>query len=194
MRRNQLEVRFPGGDSEESHAPVPQALGRDSPDASLRLCPEPEARVTTRCKPARAAVLIRRTKARYLSSKSGASAIEFALVAAILVTLVFGLIEFSLIFYTYTQAGTATRDVVRRIATGRLSTTSASDQVKAQLPAWVRNWATVTTSQTTPSNAATNQITVSVSFPAAKATPTTYLSFAYGSLTLTRSLTLPQEI
>jgi Flp pilus assembly protein TadG len=131
---------------------------------------------------------------RDFADRSGASAVEFALVASILITLVMGIIEFSLVLYTYTEAGSATRDVARRIATGRLVSTNAQSEVRAQLPNWVRNWANVTANQTTPGTAATNQITVTVTFPASKATPTTYLGFAYGSLTLTNTTTMQQEI
>jgi Flp pilus assembly protein TadG len=137
---------------------------------------------------------LRRGKTRYRSENSGVSAVEFALIAAVLVTLMIGIVELTLVVYTYTQAGNATRDVARRIASGRLTTTGASEAVKAQLPQWVRDSASVTATQTTPATPATNQITVSVSFPAAKATPTTFLSFAYGSSTLTRTLTMAQQI
>lgn len=126
--------------------------------------------------------------------QSGATAVEFALIAGIFLTVVMGLIEFGLILYTYSQAGAAARDVARRIATSRLATTAASDTAKAQLPSWVQNWVTVNVAQTAASTPANNQITVTVSFPATKATPTTYLSFAYGSVTLQTSSTMQQEI
>ncbi|HKH96080.1 MAG TPA: TadE family protein, partial [Beijerinckiaceae bacterium] len=49
----------------------------------------------------------------------GATAVEFALVAPVLVALTMSIIEFGLIIFTYTTAGNASRDVARRIATGR---------------------------------------------------------------------------
>jgi hypothetical protein len=105
-----------------------------------------------------------------------------------------GIIEFSLILYTYTTADSATRDVARRIATSRLAAASASATLKANLPAWVQSSATVTVTQTTPGTASTNQITVTVTFPARNATPTTYLSFAYQALNLSTATTMQQEI
>lgn len=126
--------------------------------------------------------------------RSGATAVEFALIAGIFITLAVGVIEFSLMLYTYTSAGAASRDVARRIATSRLTTANASATLKAALPSWVQNWATVTVTQTAPSTPSSNQITVTVTFPANKATPTTFLSFAYGSLTLQTSATMQQEI
>jgi Flp pilus assembly protein TadG len=123
----------------------------------------------------------------------GATAVEFALVAPVLVALTMSIIEFGLIIFTYTTAGNASRDVARRIATGRIAASAASTTLTPQLPAWVRSYATVAVAQTTPSTPATNIITVNVSFPALRATPTSFLSFAYGSLTLQTATTMQQE-
>jgi Flp pilus assembly protein TadG len=124
----------------------------------------------------------------------GATAVEFALIAPVLVAIVMGIIEFGLIIFTYTTAGVASRDVARRIATGRIAATTAtaSSTLTPQLPAWVRSYATVSLTQTTPGTASTNIITVTVSFPALRATPTTFLSFAYG-FTLATATTMQQE-
>jgi Flp pilus assembly protein TadG len=123
----------------------------------------------------------------------GATAVEFALVAPVLVALTMSIIEFGLIIFTYTTAGNASRDVARRIATGRIAASAASTTLTPQLPAWVRSYATVAVAQTTPSTPSTNIITVNVSFPALRATPTSFLSFAYGSLTLQTATTMQQE-
>jgi Flp pilus assembly protein TadG len=123
----------------------------------------------------------------------GATAVEFALVAPVLVALTMSIIEFGLIIFTYTTAGNASRDVARRIATGRLAASAASTTLTPQLPAWVRSYATVAVAQTAPSTPSTNIITVNVSFPALRATPTSFLSFAYGSLTLQTATTMQQE-
>ena len=135
-----------------------------------------------------------RAAGRVAKSESGATAVEFGLIAGLLITLLMGIIEFSLILFTYTAASAASRDVARRIATSRLTTAEASAVAKAELPNWVRAWTTVTVAQTTPATPSTNQITVTVSFPASRATPTTYLNFAYGSLTLETFTTMQQEI
>ena len=123
----------------------------------------------------------------------GATAVEFALVAPVLVALTMSIIEFGLIIFTYTTAGNASRDVARRIATGRIAASAASTTLTPQLPAWVRSYASVVVAQTAPSTPSTNIITVNVSFPALRATPTSFLSFAYGSLTLQTATTMQQE-
>ena len=123
----------------------------------------------------------------------GATAVEFALIAPVLIALTMSIIEFGLIIFTYTTAGNASRDVARRIATGRIAASAASTTLTPQLPAWVRSYATVAVAQTTPATPSTNIITVNVSFPALRATPTSFLSFAYGSLTLQTATTMQQE-
>ena len=123
----------------------------------------------------------------------GATAVEFALIAPVLIALTMSIIEFGLIIFTYTTAGSASRDVARRIATGRIAASAASTTLTPQLPAWVRSYATVAVAQTTPATPSTNIITVNVSFPALRATPTSFLSFAYGSLTLQTATSMQQE-
>ena len=97
------------------------------------------------------------------------------------------------ILYTNATAGHATRDVARRIATSRLTAANASSTLKAELPNWVQSAANVTVAQTTPGTAATNQITVTVTFPASSATPTSFLTALYGSKTMQSSTTMQQE-
>ena len=130
---------------------------------------------------------------QFAKRDEGATAVEFALIAPVLIALTMSIIEFGLIIFTYTTAGNASRDVARRIATGRIAASAASTTLTPQLPAWVRSYATVAVAQTTPATPSTNIITVNVSFPALRATPTSFLSFAYGSLTLQTATTMQQE-
>jgi Flp pilus assembly protein TadG len=124
---------------------------------------------------------------------AGATAIEFAIVSPILIALVMGAVEFSLILFTYTSAGAAARDVARRVATSRLAASSATSAINAQMPPWVQSSTSVTVNQTAPSDPSTNQISVVVSFPARNATPTNLMMFAYQSLNLSTSVTMQQE-
>lgn len=126
--------------------------------------------------------------------EAGATAVEFALIASIFITLVMGIIEFSSILYTSTSAGAASRDVARRIATSRLTAANGPSAARGGLPSWVQFFANIDVTQTTPGTPATNQITVTVSSPASKATPSTFLSFAYGAPTLQTATTMRQEI
>jgi Flp pilus assembly protein TadG len=130
---------------------------------------------------------------RFRRAAGGATAIEFALVAPILIALVMGAIEFSLILFTYTSAGAAARDVARRVATSRLAPADATAAIKQQMPPWVQSATTVVVNQTAPSNPSTNQISVVVNFPARNATPTNVMLVTYESLNLSTSVTMQQE-
>ena len=134
-----------------------------------------------------------RHQQRFRSDDRGAGAVEFALIAPVLISMCMGIIEFGTILYTHTSAVEATRDVARRIASNRLSASSASTTAKQGLPGWIRNAATVTVTQTTPGTYSTNQITVAISFPAVNATPTTFLKSIYGSMVLQVHTTAQQE-
>ena len=130
---------------------------------------------------------------RDITDDKGVAAVEFALVASILITLVMGIIEFGLIFFTYNSAGSATRDIARRVATARLSSASASSALIQQLPGWVQSSTTVDVTQTASGSPTTNIITVTTTFPATKATPVNILSSFYANVTVTSSSAMQQE-
>ena len=132
--------------------------------------------------------------AHWTSDERGVSAVEFGLIAPVLMAVLMGTIEFGLMLYTYNAGGTAVRDVARRIATNRLAVASASTSVNQQLPPWAQSAATVNVSQTSPSTPATNQIKVSLSLPAMNATPTNFMSYIYASSILQTATTMQQEI
>jgi Flp pilus assembly protein TadG len=129
---------------------------------------------------------------RFLPDEEGVSAVEFALIMPLFISVAFAAVEFALIFFTYNAAGHAAWDVARQLATNRIVTSQASAIALAELPRWVRSSATATpaSSSTDPS---TNRFTVTISFPARAASPTNVMSWAYGSLTLTATSSLQQE-
>lgn len=122
----------------------------------------------------------------------GASAVEFALIVPVFITMVMGCIEFSLIFFTYNAAGHAAWDVTRQLALNEITSSQASATALAELPVWVRSNTTVTSSSSS-TDPNTNRFTVVVSFPASAATPTNVLSWAYGTINIRASSTMQQE-
>jgi Flp pilus assembly protein TadG len=124
---------------------------------------------------------------------SGSSAVEFALLLPVLVTIVFGIIEFGLIIFTLNTAESAARDATRQLATNRITASQAQSVVLQQLPRWVTAGTSVLVSQTAPSDPSNNRFTTDVSFAAKSATPTNLLSWAYGSTTLHAKVSMQQE-
>ena len=137
-----------------------------------------------------------RAAARGLSGEQGGvAAIEFAIIAAVLMTLVLGALEFGLIIYTYAAAENASRDVSRQLATNELSASNASAKAVSELPTWLQSSSAlaVNVSQTTPGTQSTNVFTVSIRFPASSAAPLSFLGFAAGGLTLDAHVSMQQE-
>lgn len=126
-------------------------------------------------------------------ARGGTSAVEFAIILPVFLTIMMGIIEFGLIIYTFNAEENAARDAARRWASNRITSSSVQSVVTSDLPAWVANAATVNTSQTTPGTPTTNIITVDVYIPAASASPTSFLSWAYKSITLHSRVRMQQE-
>ncbi len=120
------------------------------------------------------------------------SAVEFALIVPVLFSMVFGIVEFSMILYTYNAAEHAAWDVARQLSTNQISTSQVSSLAVAELPSWARGGATVSTSSSS-TNPSLNHYTVQISIPATAASPTNVLSFAYGTVTLKAISTMQQE-
>lgn len=137
-------------------------------------------------------MLVRRIKI-LRADASGTSAVEFGLVLPILMMLVMGVIEFGLIMYTMNTSEHAARSVARQLATNRLTSDQASDKAKAQLPQWAKSSATVEVSQSTPGLPTSNVFTVKITIPAAKASITNFLGWAYSG-NLESKVALQQEI
>lgn len=129
---------------------------------------------------------------RFRHNDAGASAVEFALIAPILIAVVFAAIEFALIFFSYNAAGHVAWSVARQLATNQITTAQVPAAARASLPTWVQAGATITSSASS-ADPTTNQYTVTISFPASSAAPTQVLGWAYGSLVLTAKTTMQQE-
>lgn len=123
----------------------------------------------------------------------GAGAVEFALIAPVMLVIAMGMIEFGTIMYTYSSAVSVSQDLARSVAAGRMTTSTASSTAVGRLPHWVQSAATVSVTQSSPTNVSTNRITVLISFPARNATPTTFLQAAYNSTTIQAAATMRQE-
>lgn len=131
---------------------------------------------------------------RFRKDTRGAAAIEFGIIASLLTMFLLGVVEFGFIFYTQNTAQNAARDAARRFATNRITSQQAKDAVLAQMPGWASANTTVTVSETTPGAPATNLITVTVSLPALKATPSNFLRAAYESKTFQSKAVVQQEV
>ncbi|MPZ95811.1 MAG: hypothetical protein GEU96_13105 [Propionibacteriales bacterium] len=72
-------------------------------------------------------------RCRRRSSDDGASAVEFALVSVLLFTILFGLIQYGLYFWSLQSGSSAAREGARRAAVGDLGCTDLEAYVKARV-------------------------------------------------------------
>lgn len=129
---------------------------------------------------------------RILSDQDGVAAIEFAMIAPILLGLAMGAVEFGSILYTYASAEFAANDVTRQLATNRITPAQAQSAISPRLPNWAQGNATVrvNASSSTPSS---NIYTVVVTLPLVNATPSTFLSSFYSSRSMNVTVAMQQE-
>lgn len=126
-------------------------------------------------------------------SRSGAAATEFAMVLPVLMGLTFGTFEYGIAFYTFNTMQAAARDVGRQVAINTLPAGSAQDAIRARLPGWARDEATVTVSQSAPANPNVNVFTFVVTMPMNAATPIQFFS-RLTNPTLRTELSMKQEL
>lgn len=134
----------------------------------------------------------------FKEDERGVAALEFALVAPILVALFMGMLEFGAIFYTYITAEYATGDAARQVASNHLTataTSSFSQQVqtiiRSRLPKWAATAATATASSS--GTAAPIFWTITTTIPMKSATPTNFFISLYGSKNITTTNVVQQE-
>lgn len=126
---------------------------------------------------------------KFVKNTEGSAAVEFAIIFPILAMMLMGILEFGLIFFTYSTSQQVTWDVSRQIATNRLPATQARQALLDRMPAWVRARQDVVVAVSSTNG----QSTLTIDIPAAAATPTNFLTRYYGSATIHTSVTMQQE-
>ncbi|MGH1572588.1 TadE/TadG family type IV pilus assembly protein [Methylobacterium sp. P31] len=124
--------------------------------------------------------------------KSGATAVEFALIGPVLVALLMASVEFGLIFYTYTTAEFVTNDVARQLSSNRITTAEAQSAIPPRLPRWAQA-AVVVSATASSTDPTTNVFTVTTTLPLMNAAPSHFFSAIYNSKTMRVISSMQQE-
>ena len=97
-----------------------------------------------------------------LGCRSGASAVEFALIVPLLLTLVCGTFQYGILMFAYNAMQNAARDATRQMSTGSATETTAKTAARNNLPPWVGSdsW-TITTRDV--GTTGTNQVDTTIS-------------------------------
>ncbi|HUE46474.1 MAG TPA: TadE family protein [Aestuariivirgaceae bacterium] len=75
---------------------------------------------------------LRKHSARFGRDQRGSPAVEFAMIAPVLILLILGIVQFGFVFYTYNEMMNGAREGARRLAVGA-SDTSAIERSKATM-------------------------------------------------------------
>lgn len=125
--------------------------------------------------------------------RSGATAAEFALVMPLMTAMLFGIVEFGTIFFSYSAMQLQASRAARAVAVNTTADGAAASAARAQLPGWMRSTATISITQTAPGDPNTNLIRVRVASPSNQATPIPILS-AMVPWQLNADVTIKQEL
>lgn len=136
---------------------------------------------------------IRKTSRVLRGSRQGSAVFEFALISPLLVSFVFGSLEFAFVLFSYSTMQLAADMGAREVSVNTAMADAVATTVKADLPIWMRDHSTVTVTQTDTTDARKNLITVNITVPANYATPIPMITSAY-SWTLATNVSVVQEL
>lgn len=129
----------------------------------------------------------------FRKDKRGVSAIEFAFVAPVLLLLMLGGIEYSLMLFTQNNVQSATRDTARQISINHLTAAEAKDYLCDKLPGWVQDHCSVQVTHSHPNNPTQDVVTVSATVPSGQASVINLLIPKFGEFELTTKAVMKRE-
>ncbi len=104
------------------------------------------------------------------ASRSGAAAAEFVLIAPLLFSMLYGVIEAGFIFYGYGAMQLGANQAARSIAVNRVKVTDATAAVATALPPWMKG-VTVSAVEKNPNVPLQSLIEITVTAPSTGAAP-----------------------
>ena len=100
--------------------------------------------------------------------RSGAAAVEFAIVLPIFLVILFGIIQFGSVLYLHNNMMNAARETVRRMSVAELNAATAPTYAQTYLAGWSLTF-NVTATEPAP-GVSNGDVSVQISLPAADAT------------------------
>jgi len=103
--------------------------------------------------------------ARLIRDERGGAAVEFALVVPVLITFVFGIIQFGFLFSIYNTMVHAAREGARAMAVEQLTASEGRTRTEQALSAYQDLTFTVTTQTPDPSDPSDTDVRVAIGIP-----------------------------
>ncbi len=103
-------------------------------------------------------------------NRSGAAAMEFALILPILAVMMCGTLQYGVLFYTWNVALNGARNAARAVAVGRIDAASGAARMRGALPGWVSAGGGDDINAQVTDAAVGGEVVARMSFPARDAT------------------------
>ena len=135
---------------------------------------------------------LRQLVGSFRRARSGAAALEFALVVPVLLTLLFAIIQFGSVVFVQNNMVNAAREGARRIAAADATADEATTVMQGLLANWNLTF-TYDVVMPNPANPTDRDIVVTINVPASDARIVSYPPGLFGSGTLSAQVTMRQE-
>lgn len=126
------------------------------------------------------------------ANRRGSAAAEFAMVVPLLVSMVFGILEYGLVFYGYSAVQTAANQTARNIAVNIGNISTAEADLNAKLPPWIGP-SVVTVQKTNLADPTKSMVVITAETEASDATPIKIFTSLI-PMTMTTSVSVKAEL
>ena len=130
---------------------------------------------------------------RTISDESGAAAIEFSMIAPVLILTAMAGLEFGLVITTQATMQHSARDTVRQISLGQLSDTNAPAYVCSKVTSWATSACTAAVTHSNAADPKSDVITIMVSVPASSASIVNLFTRTAGGFNVKASAAMRRE-
>jgi Flp pilus assembly protein TadG len=127
-----------------------------------------------------------------IAHRRGAVAMEYAIIAPLLFTMILGIVEYGFVFYGYSSVQLAANQTARDIAVNTHNIANAEADLNAKLPPWIGP-SEVTVVRTNPGDLDHSDIVVTATTDAGAATPIKLFTSVL-PMELTTSVTVKGEL
>jgi Flp pilus assembly protein TadG len=108
--------------------------------------------------------------------RSGAAASEMSLILPLITTMIFAILEYGTVIYSYSAMQFGANRVARTVSVNRMTNAEAQDAALELLPVWLQSHVSISVTQSAPIDPSSNLVRVQLSAAAEDATPIAILT------------------
>ena len=130
---------------------------------------------------------------KVFGNSSGASAVEFGLIAPVFIFTVLAALEYSLLLYSRAAMQNSARVSVRELSLGQLTDASAPAYACSKVPSWILSTCSAQVDHSNIADPKRDIITISVQAPVSKASVVNFFTRALGEFSVTARVSMRRE-